>query len=429
MKRYGSDGGNGVEISELEGSGGRRRVLVVTDKGVYPPIGGASIRNWQNISLLRDIVEVVVFVVAPPGSEPGVCPPGIECWEECRIGDPGPGKEWFMRFWWARPYGNRWADSLYDDKVSVEMARMIVEQRPDVVVLEQIWLHRYLPIMRKAGCPIIYDAHNCEADLAHQMAKVARPGLAQAVRWFRASKVGAIERRVVNASRQLWACSCGDGEAFRRRFGSSLDVQVIPNGLDVNQYQSVRKQKGVPAGSGIKLVFAGTFNYRPNIEAADWLINEILPILRDRLPDCELSLVGANPSPRLKRAGREVRGLRVTGRVPDVLPYLAEADIAVVPLISGGGTRLKILEAFAAGLPVISTRKGAEGIDVIDGKHLLVRDTTAGFIEAILKLQRNPGLRQKLSSNALELVKQRYSWESIFPALNSAVEILFKSGR
>ena len=155
------------------------------------------------------------------------------------------------------------------------------------------------------------------------------------------------------------------------------------------------------------------------------LINEIYPRLRQVYPDCQLLLVGRNPNQRMVEAAQRDSGIIVTGAVSDIRPYLAVATVMAVPLRHGGGTRLKILEAFAAKCPVVSTAKGAEGLQANDGEHLLIRDEAEGMVEGVCQLLSDPSLGARLANSAYELVKTEYSWQAVGKKIESAIRELF----
>jgi glycosyltransferase involved in cell wall biosynthesis len=282
---------------------------------------------------------------------------------------------------------------------------------PDVVILEELWLQSYLRAIRRSGRPWIYDAHNVELML--------QPS--RFLRW----KVHAIEGAVVRRATQIWTCSAQDQELLRLHYGRSDGVRVIPNTVDVCQYSDeapgrCRRLDG-QHGTGPALIYTASFSYPPNALAAQILIEELYPRIKATYPECRLVLVGNRPTEQMLDAARADAGIIVTGRVPDVRPYLAGADVVVVPLMNGGGTRLKILEGFAARRPVVSTSKGAEGLDATNRIHLLVRDGVEEIADGVKQILMHPELRNSLVRNAYDLVKSRYSWEALYPQVREAV--------
>ena len=184
-------------------------------------------------------------------------------------------------------------------------------------------------------------------------------------------------------------------------------VQVIANG-----YPAVARPVGRAAiGTPPTVLFQGLLRYPPNIDAARWLASEVGPALRELVPDAEIRLVGEH-SPDLDSLDDRPR-FTVTGRVPDIATELARADVVVVPVRYGSGTRLKILEAFAQRVPVVSTPLGAEGLGAVDGVQLLLGDTAPDLARACARLLREPGLREAVVSQAYELFLERFQSEVI----------------
>jgi glycosyltransferase involved in cell wall biosynthesis len=221
-----------------------------------------------------------------------------------------------------------------------------------------------------------------------------------------------VERRAVAGADVLWACSEQDALALQRAYRPRAPITVVPNGVDVPAY----RRDGVPPATGdwrhlpITLVYVGLFSYSPNEDAALRLIREVLPSVRARGHDARLVLVGRDPTPALMAEARSDPRIELTGPVQNVLPYLEQPCIVTLPIAFGGGTRLKIVEAFAVGRPVVSSAKGAEGLDAIDGTHLLLREDPAAMAEAVIELWHRPQWRGALCARALELVQRRYSW-------------------
>jgi glycosyltransferase involved in cell wall biosynthesis len=153
-------------------------------------------------------------------------------------------------------------------------------------------------------------------------------------------------------------------------------------------------------------------DYHPNVEAVTWFTRRIWPVVRQRFPDWRLTLVGTNPRPAVRELQNEPN-VEVTGTVPDVRPYYQDAVASVVPLHTGGGTRLKILEAMAAGVPVVSTTLGAEGLTVTPGKNIDIVDDEAGWLPALEALSTQERLWRERTSEGLALVRECYDWRKL----------------
>ncbi len=195
-----------------------------------------------------------------------------------------------------------------------------------------------------------------------------------------------------------------------------LRVDVIPNGVDTHRYQPLAAENTSP-----NLLFIGNMSYPPCVDAALYFCKDIFPLIRHTTA-VKLFIVGRDPQPDVMQLNGD--GVHVTGRVDDVLPYYRQSIVSVVPLRAGGGTRLKILEAMALGRPVVSTTVGCEGLDVVDGEHLLIADQPEQFAEKTVRLLTDRQLYQRISANARQLVETRYDWDKIAERLMEIYEEL-----
>ncbi|MCC7369122.1 MAG: glycosyltransferase [Chloroflexi bacterium] len=193
-------------------------------------------------------------------------------------------------------------------------------------------------------------------------------------------------------------------------------AMVIPNGVDLGQYAHLRETP-VPGA----LIFPGALTYSANLSGADWFLREVFVKLKTLAPDCRLNITGQTAGVDLNQLP-QMDGYTITGYVPDIRPVIARSMVTVVPLLVGGGTRLKILESLAIGTPVVSTSKGAQGLDVRDGEHLLIADTADAFAASVQALLQDTDLRARLVASGRRLVRERYSWDAIGPRLCDLLE-------
>jgi glycosyltransferase involved in cell wall biosynthesis len=236
-----------------------------------------------------------------------------------------------------------------------------------------------------------------------------------------------IEQRALQAVDQIWVCSRDDARLMEDIHKPTAPIHVIPNTVDVGNFDEVRSQKftaSALSSTERTIIFPGIFAHPPNAIAAEFLVERIFPKLTTLYPDCKLLLVGSMPTLKMRKMAETEPRIIVTGRVPDIRPYLAAASVMVVPLFQGGGTRFKILEAFASNLPVISTAKGTEGIEVKDETHLLIAESAEEFVSCLRRLWRDDGLAGYLAANALNLVRERYSWDVTSRRIANAVSEL-----
>ena len=273
----------------------------------------------------------------------------------------------------------------------------------DLVHLDSIHMTRYA---QGLSAPVIYNWHNIESEAMRRYGAVVK---STARRWYAgvtAAKWEQLETELLQTAFGHVVCSEREREHLRQ-IDERARIAVVPNGVDTQYFAGAGDGK-----AGRDLVFVGSMDYPPNAEAAALFTGRIWPHVRKRFPEARLLIVGANPGPSV-RALAEAPGVQVTGTVPDTRPYYREALAAIVPLRSGGGTRLKILEAMAAGVPVISTPLGAEGLDVTPGKDILIAgpDDAEQWVDHLVRLAEPPGsMRQALTAAALDLARSRYDW-------------------
>jgi len=190
-------------------------------------------------------------------------------------------------------------------------------------------------------------------------------------------------------------------------------IEIIPNCISLHDYCDVHEM-----AKPNTLIFTGSFRYFANHDAMIWFLHEVYPRIQAQVPSTHLTITGDHANLALPPA----ENVTLTGFVDDVRPLIASSWVSLAPIRLGGGTRLKILEAMALRTPVVATSKGAEGLDVQPNKHLLIADTPETFAEAIVSLLREPGLRQRLTDNAYQLVRERYNWPVVMPRFLNLVE-------
>jgi len=395
-------------------------VLLVAESLPYPMVKGGDYRNWQHLNTLADCARVGVFGICSNDTRRRRVPDlPLLCWEastDPALALPPPqGMRLAGRAWLLDPEGHP-SDLFFSDHASRELAALVERLRVAIVVLEGLWLNRYLEVIRRSGCRVILDCHNVEAQLAEELAATCTGEDLESRlrREVLPARTSAIERRMTCSVDQLWACSPEDERRLRRRYDRVAPIVVVPNALRLDDYENVADPLRGPCPT---LVFPAFFGHAPNVLAARFLVEEVLPLVAQACGDCRLRLVGAMPPRELVRAAESDSRVLVTGAVSDVRPYLCDATAMVVPIFQGSGTRFELLEAFAAELPVISTAKGAEGLGVEHGRHLLIAETAEDFAAAALELTRDPALAGALAARARALVAERFSW----PALRTRV--------
>jgi sugar transferase (PEP-CTERM/EpsH1 system associated) len=294
-------------------------------------------------------------------------------------------------------------------RVSRILAEILQAGSFDAVQIEGVHLSAYLPVIRAARSrPVILsDWHNIESEILRRYSRVNPSSLRRA---YARRTANLLERE---ETRFLAACDVNTVTSERERGwlqarNPTAEIHVIPNGVDVQYFAGREMDFG---SARTRLVFAGSMDYSANVDAVVWFVKSIWHELSRDHPALSFAIVGRDPTPAVRAlAGDRVT---VTGTVPDVRPYYSGALAAVVPLRIGSGTRLKILEAMAAGIPVISTRLGAEGLDIEDGTHLLLADSEGEMIVAVNRLAASPELWLRLSRSGREVVSRSYDWHAL----------------
>jgi len=274
--------------------------------------------------------------------------------------------------------------------------------RYDVLLVEYLEATCALP--RVLPIPAIFTHHEVQYAASHRAA--GQYGIFDRRRWktlLNALRMVRYERETCARFERVFTVSPQDASALRR-YGPRLPIDVSSMGVDTEYF---RAAEGEPEPA--TLVYIGYYEHSPNTDAAVWFVREILPLIRREVPECQLYLVGSYPTPPVLELGK-VPGVTVTGRVPDLRPWLARATSFVAPIRLGTGMRGKVVEALASGRAVVSTRVGAAGLEAEDGRHLLLADEPAEFAAKTVQVLRNPDFRRRLGAAASALVRERYDW-------------------
>ena len=289
-----------------------------------------------------------------------------------------------------------------------QLDRLFQERRFEVAQIESMHLIAYARRIRQIApnTRLILDWHNIESEILARFAQNDRNPLRS---WY-AKRTSSLSRNVENELLRLChahtVCSERERQVLLDR-APEARIEVVGNGVDCEFFA----QPSPATGERQDVLFMGRMDYHANIDAALYFAREIWPQVRQRRPELRLVIVGAQP-PKLVLALRE-QGITVTGTVEDVRPFYRSALVSVVPLRVGGGTRLKVLEAMAAGTPVISTTLGAEGLAICPGKDIVIADTPATMADAIVSLQAGSTFWQELLANGQRLVRANYDWDVV----------------
>ncbi len=396
------------------------RILFLTPQLPFPPRQGTQIRNYHLLRAAATAHQVDLVSFARPGEGLARANPLLELCGQVKLVPAPP----------ARSRGSRlrvllsslepdMAHRLRSEQFDEALRSVAAGNKYDLIQIAGLEMARYLPAARAVAprARLVFDDHNAEYLL---QARAAEVDAHRAASWPKAGysllqwlKLRRYEAWVCRRADRVLAVSEADAAALRTLGTPPERFQVVPNGVDTDFYR--------PEGSVIPdpatLLFTGTMDYRPNVDAMRWFVSEVLPLISAQRPEVTLQIVGRSPAPFVVQLASSHPGVTVTGPVEDVRPYFSRSSICVVPIRMAGGARLKILEALAMGVPIVSTRMGSEGIDLSDGKELLLADSAQDFAAAVLRLLEDQGLRRQLSTQGRRAAEERFDWSRVAPRL------------
>jgi sugar transferase (PEP-CTERM/EpsH1 system associated) len=394
------------------------RILFLTPQYPYPPHKGTILRNYNLIAGLAARHEIDLLSFAD--STPAASPLDRLCRRSTTIPLP-------QRPNWRRALDtvlSPWPDMglrLWSSAYQQQLTAWLNDGAYDVIQVEGLELARYtLTLAHRSGGGergpvIVFDDHNAEYLLQKRMAEaeIAARGwnagaVYSSIQW---RKLRNFERRVCQQADRVACVSAADAIALQQ-LDPTLKVYIIPNGVDTDFYQ---REKVTPLDlPPHALVFTGTMDFRPNVDAILWFAQEVLPLIKRQMPDVHIYIVGQRPHARLDVLSGDP-AMTLTGAVDDTRPYITAADVYIVPLRMGGGTRLKLLEALSLQAPIVSTTLGAEGFEVTNGEQLLIADEAAAFARSIIELIDDRTRAQALGAAGRLFAVQHYDWRSIVP--------------
>ncbi len=399
------------------------RLLFFTPQLPFPPRQGTALRNWgliQHLAARGHDIWLLTFDERTDNSAAIPAPLRDVCKEvvalpvprralrdrlRALLGSGLPDMAWRL-----------WSPAFLD-----ALGKMLRKRHFDAVQVEGIELARYMLALTPQGKPrptrFVFDDHNCEYLLQQRTFAADLP---MPWRWHGAAysflqwqRLRQFERRAIRAADATLCVSAQDQHALRR-LDDRASVHVIPNGINIADYTN---WMAAPArASHPTVVFTGKMDFRPNVNAMLWFWRAIWPLVRQAHPHARLLVVGQKPSPRLAPL-RHDPSVTLTGEVEDARPYIAQADVYVAPLLAGGGTRFKLLEAMAMRKAIVTTSLGCEGFEVSSGRELIIADSAAEFASAVSDLLRSSLRRQELGERAYRFVSSAWDWSMIIPRL------------
>lgn len=401
--------------SDVDRSVTRPRVFWVSHFLPYPAVGfGALQRTHHLVRQLAQRFDVHLFALSDrEGQEQNILNMGVS---SCHLSLQKP----LSQRLWAGIAGaigpeTYWEHAFDHPRLRAELDAAAAGQT-GVLLLDTLYLARYRDCA--PHLPLVVTHHNVESDLTQQRATL-RGGMSGAYLRRQGRLTVGLEQRLSRAAKLNLMVS-PDDESRLRRLAGDVATCIVPNGVDVEYFQPKPSALRTP----YSLVFAGGMDWFPNREAIKWLATDIWPKLVAREPRRTLTVIGKSAPPEiLALAARDPR-VTVPGFVPDIRPYLERASVYLCPIRIGGGTRLKVLDALATGIPLLATTLSVEGLGLLSGEHFLEANTADQIVAQLDRLDADPALGDALSAAGRALVASGFSWDGIGARLAEEIERL-----
>jgi sugar transferase (PEP-CTERM/EpsH1 system associated) len=381
------------------------RILFLSPRLCLPLLTGARIREYYLARALACHADVTYVSFLQPG-----------------FPEPGAGELGFFQEVFLVPLTGRYSLTKIvrglvgsqplsvlnytTDEMKSVITAVAARNRFDLVHLDSCHMVEYarlIEVLWQRPARAVYDWHNIESELMRRYADNTKSLPKKVYADLTAKRLARLEKQILGTGFGHVVCSAREKEQLLA-IAPGARVTVIENGVDTERF--------APAAEAVprrRLVYVGSMDFHANIDAACWFTRQVWPSVHQRFPEWQLTLIGSNPAASVRELEREPN-VEVTGTVPDVLPYYREAVAAIVPLRTGGGTRLKILEAMAAGVPVVSSRQGAEGLAVTPGENIEVPGDESGWLPALTAIATQPALWNARSRAGVALVRAQYDW-------------------
>jgi glycosyltransferase involved in cell wall biosynthesis len=385
------------------------RVLILTGAVPYPLVTGAKIRTFNLLKTLAGEFEIELLTIISNNVDRELIAEiekiGITChylFKQNLGGRIARTADAVLSYLMPEPYLIR--HYTFEEYQNL-LDSLLAKKQYDVLHCDSISMTGNLGGLDKTR--LVLTQHNIEHKI---WAGYVDHAISMGAKWFyhnQYNKVKNLEANLDNIYGHVVTVSENDRQLLANDFPAGKII-VVENGVDPQAYN-----KEIIPDDRSGIVFTGSLDWHPNIDGLTWFVEEIYPRLLDRRTELKISIVGRKPSASLAELLSGKPCIDLHADVPEIHPFLHSSKVMMVPLRIGGGSRLKILEAMASGLPVVSTTKGAEGLSVKDDDNIIIRDDPDQFADAMLRLMDDNDLHRKISDNGKELIDRRYAWDKV----------------
>ena len=394
---------------------GPLRILWLKTGPLHPVDTGGKIRTFNMLRELRKRNPLTYLSLWPEGTPESARPSAAEYsdaqtwipWRETPKGSPAFFTELAANYFLTSlPYALHkyrsaaWAQAMADADASGQFDLIVCDFLTPGVAL--------FAGGRRPRTPVLLFQHNVESLIWKRHFDTAQGAVKRFYMCGQWQRTVRQESLYCSQADKVCAVSEEDARLLRDEFKLTNVVGAVPTGVDLDFFQLSAAPR-----TPHSLVFLGSMDWMPNIDGCGWFADEMWPLVKQKFPDATLTIVGRKPMPKVQELAARDPSIRVTGTVDDVRPHLAAGEVMVVPLRVGGGTRIKIFEAMATGIPCVSTRIGAEGLPVQHGEHIALADSPADFAHEIAALFELADRRSAFGHNARSLVEKNFGWPSI----------------
>lgn len=399
-------------------------ILLLQKRPLFPPDTGGKIRTLNVLRHLAQCHDITYLCNVQNGEEQAVEQMrelGLRVvtvpWRETPRGTLKFCFELAANLLSPYPYN---VDKDYHPALRREAENLLAGESFDLVVCDFVQMARNA-IGLPAAAKVLFE-HNVEAQIFQRHAQQDKGWLRRRYMHYQWQKMRRFEAEAGREFETVIAVSEQDRETYQRDYGWE-HVRVIDTAVDLDYFRP-----DPAAEQAQRVVFVGSMDWLPNQDGIQHFVTNIWPAIRQSCPHAEFRVVGRNPSPTIQSLGA-MPGVEIVGTVPDIRPYLAEAAVVVVPLLVGGGTRLKIFEAMAMQKAIVSTPLGAEGLQVTSGEDLLLAEANAEFADGVIELLQNADKRRQMATAARLLVQENYSAETVARQFDAICQETVQRGR
>jgi len=398
------------------------RILLLTQVLPYPPHSGGKIKAYNLIRYLAQQHEIVLVAFIRSAQEldhlahlaPFCRRTETVLLRRSRLND---GLALARSLPDSRPFliTRDWSEDM-----SATVRRVVAEECPDLLHVVQLNMVQYALAVN--NIPKILDQENAVSLIVERLYRLEPPGLRKLLLGLEWRKLAPYESQVCQQFDHILAVTEEDKRALLAQIPNSqspIHITVIPISIDCEAVRPVPRRPGAKS-----ILSLGTMFWPPNSDGVLWFTREVYPLIKQRIPEVNFYIIGARPPGEVIRLGVRDESVKVTGYVEDITLYIEDSAVLVVPLRAGGGMRVKILDAWARGIPIVSTTIGCEGIEVRHEENILVADTPMDFAQAVGRVIRDKELAQRLTENGRRWVEERYDWRVVCRKLDEVYDRL-----